>query len=131
LQNRGTIERLHGGTLPSPRRLCRIRIPRQPPGLLLHWKESIAAQGNDGVAALIQLTPGAIGYIEFGYAKLTGLRMAALENRSHQFILPDEEGRSGEKALEDAEIPEDFQVKVPDPKSSDAYPITAVRAPRL
>jgi phosphate transport system substrate-binding protein len=87
------------------------------------WKESIAAQGNDGVAALIQLTPGAIGYIEFGYAKLTGLPMAALENRSHRFILPDADGRSGEKALENVEIPDDLQIKVPDPQSSEAYPI--------
>jgi phosphate transport system substrate-binding protein len=87
------------------------------------WKESIAAQGNDGVAALVQLTPGAIGYIEFGYAKLTGLPMAALENQSHQFILPDEKGKSGEKALEGAQIPEDLQVRVSDPKSSEAYPI--------
>jgi phosphate transport system substrate-binding protein len=87
------------------------------------WKDSIAAQGNDGVAALVQLTPGAIGYVEYGYAKLTGLRMAALENRSHRFILPDEEGRSGDKALEGAEIPEDLQIKVPDPTSSEAYPI--------
>ena len=87
------------------------------------WKESIAAQGNDGVAALIQLTPGAVGYIEYGYAKLTGLPMAALENQSHRFILPDDDGKSGEKALEDAEIPADLQIKVPDPKSSEAYPI--------
>jgi phosphate transport system substrate-binding protein len=87
------------------------------------WKESIAAQGNDGVAALIQLTPGAIGYIEFGYAKLTGLRMAALENQSHRFILPDDEGRSGEEALKNADIPDDLQIKVLDPKSSEAYPI--------
>jgi len=87
------------------------------------WKESIAAAGNDGVAALIQLTPGAIGYIEYGYAKLTGLPMAALENRSHRFILPDEEGKSGEKALEGAEIPEDLQIQVHDPASSEAYPI--------
>jgi phosphate transport system substrate-binding protein len=87
------------------------------------WKESIAAQGNDGVAALIQLTPGAIGYIEYGYAKLAGLRMAALENKSHEFILPDEDGRSGEKALEGAEIPDDLQIKVADPTSREAYPI--------
>jgi phosphate transport system substrate-binding protein len=87
------------------------------------WKESIAAQGNDGVAALIQLTPGAIGYVEYGYAKLASLRMAALENQSHEFILPDEDGRSGEKALEGAEIPADLQIRVPDPKSSQAYPI--------
>src|SRR5262249_39441965 len=69
------------------------------------WKESIAAQGNDGVAALIQLTPGAIGYVEFGYAKLAALRMAALENRSHEFILPDESGKGGQRALEGAKIP--------------------------
>jgi phosphate transport system substrate-binding protein len=96
-----------------------------PPGIdkSVPWKESIAAQGNDGVAALIQLTPGAVGYIEYGYAKLTGLPIAALENQSHHFILPDEAGKSGEKALEDAEIPEDLQIKVPDPKSSEAYPI--------
>ena len=89
----------------------------------VRWKESIAAQGNDGVAALVQLTPGAIGYIEFGFAKLSGLPMAALENQSRQFVLPDEEGETGEKALEGAEVPEDLQIKVPDPKSREAYPI--------
>ena len=87
------------------------------------WKESIAAQGNDGVAALIQLTPGAIGYVEFGYASLANLKMAALENHSHQFILPDSDGRSGERALEGATIPRDLQIRVPDPETSGAYPI--------
>lgn len=89
----------------------------------VHWKEAILAQGNDGVSALIQLTPGAIGYVEFGYAKLARLPMAALENQAHHFISADEAGRSGEKALEGAEIPEDLQVRVPDPKAPDAYPI--------
>jgi phosphate transport system substrate-binding protein len=87
------------------------------------WRESIAAQGNDGVAALIQLTPGAIGYIEFGYAELAGLSMAALENQARQFILPSKDGEAGGKALEDAVIPEDLQIKVPDPKAKEAYPI--------
>lgn len=89
----------------------------------VHWKESIAAQGNDGVAALIQLTPGAIGYIEYGYAELSGLPMAALENQAHQFVAPDAEGTAGHKALEGAAIPADLQIKVPDPPASDAYPI--------
>jgi phosphate transport system substrate-binding protein len=96
-----------------------------PPGVdkSVHWKESIAAQGNDGVAALIQLTPGAIGYVEFGYAKLAHLRMAALENRSHEFILPDDKGQGGQRALEGAEIPDDLQIRVPDSTNSGAYPI--------
>ncbi len=87
------------------------------------WKKSIAAQGNDGVAALIQLTPGAIGYVEFGYAELAHLRMAALENHSHQFIVPDADGKSGELALQGAPIPDDLQIRVPDPETRGAYPI--------
>jgi phosphate transport system substrate-binding protein len=101
-----------------------VSIPWEP-GVdkSVKWKESISAQGNDGVAALIQLTPGAIGYIEFGYAHLAGLPMAALENKGHQFIVPDENGEAGSKALEGATIPEDLQIKVPDPTARDAYPI--------
>jgi phosphate transport system substrate-binding protein len=87
------------------------------------WKESIAAQGNDGVAALVELTPGSIGYVEYGYAKLAHLRMAALENRAHEFIVPDDSGKAGERALEGAKIPEDLQIRVADPENSGAYPI--------
>ena len=89
----------------------------------VHWKEAIAAQGNDGVSALIQLTPGAIGYVEYGYAKLAHLPMAALENQSHRFVSADPAGKAGQKALEGATIPEDLQIHVPDPKQPEAYPI--------
>ena len=89
----------------------------------VRWKQSISAQGNDGVASLIQLTPGAVGYIEFAYAHLAELPMAALENHSGQFVLPDENGEAGRKALEGAKIPDDFQIKVPDPLGEGAYPI--------
>jgi phosphate transport system substrate-binding protein len=87
------------------------------------WKEAISAQGNDGVAALIQLTPGAIGYLEFGYASLAHLPMATLENHSHKFIAADEKGDAGRKGLEGAKIPDDLQVKVTDPENEAAYPI--------
>jgi phosphate transport system substrate-binding protein len=89
----------------------------------VNWRGSIAAQGNDGVAALIQLTPGAVGYIELGYAHLARLPMAALQNASGQFVLPDAAGRAGGEALADAAIPQDLQIKVSDPKSPGAYPI--------
>jgi phosphate transport system substrate-binding protein len=85
------------------------------------WPESIAAQGNDGVAALIQLTPGAVGYLEFGYAQLAELPMAVLENHAGRFVAPAPE--SGLKALEGAPIPKDLQIKVPDPQGPEAYPI--------
>jgi phosphate transport system substrate-binding protein len=86
------------------------------------WIESIAAQGNDGVAALIQLTPGAIGYLEYGYAELAHLPMAVLENHSGNFVAPGPE--TSRKALEGATIPKDLQIKVPDPPNNpNAYPI--------
>jgi phosphate transport system substrate-binding protein len=91
-------------------------------GKTIKWKESISAQGNDGVAALIQLTPGAIGYLEFGYADLANLPMAVLENHYGNYVTATPE--NGRLALEEVKIPPDLQIKVPDPsKRSDAYPI--------
>jgi phosphate transport system substrate-binding protein len=91
-------------------------------GKSVKWKESIAAQGNDGIAALIQMTPGAIGYLEFGYAELAKLPMAVLENSFGNFI--EASGDTGRRALEGAPIPADLQIKVPDPhKDPKAYPI--------
>src|SRR5262249_44812059 len=86
------------------------------------WPESIAAQGNDGVAALIQMTPGAIGYLEYGYADLAGLPMAELENHHGNFVKAGQ--KTGKLALEGATIPKDLEMKVPDPsKNKGAYPI--------
>jgi phosphate transport system substrate-binding protein len=88
----------------------------------IKWPESIAGQGNDGVAALIQMTPGAIGYLEYGYAELADLAMAELENHHGNFVMPT--AHSCMLALEGAAIPKDLQIKVPDPsKNVKAYPI--------
>ena len=52
------------------------------------WKTGIGARGNNGVAATIKQTPGAIGYIEAGFAELTHLPMAAIENKKGRFREP-------------------------------------------
>jgi phosphate transport system substrate-binding protein len=92
-------------------------------GKSIEWpkNEAIKAQGNDGVAALIQLTPGAIGYLEFGYAELAHLPMAELENFYGKFMKADQV--TGTEALKHAKIPPDLQIKVPDPPGPGAYPI--------
>lgn len=76
---------------------------------------------NDGVTATIRQTPGAIGYIEFGFARMAKLAMASLENKDGQFVAPSLEG--GQAALANAEIPEDMIVWVPDPAGAQSYPI--------
>jgi phosphate ABC transporter phosphate-binding protein len=39
-------------------------------GKSVSWPVGIGGKGNSGVAALIEQTPGAIGYLEYGYAEL-------------------------------------------------------------
>ncbi len=83
----------------------------------------VAAPRNDGVTATITQTPGAIGYIEYGYAKLTNTPAALLENAAGNFVAPGTEG--GEITLAGAEFnsADDLRGYVTDPKDADAYPI--------
>jgi phosphate transport system substrate-binding protein len=93
-------------------------------GTTVKWPESdkiVAAPKNDGVTATIKQTPGAIGYIEYGYAINAKMPMAALQNKDGKFVMPDL--KSGQASLAQAEIPADMRVWVSDPAGVDAYPI--------
>jgi phosphate transport system substrate-binding protein len=90
-------------------------------GKTVVWPTGIGGRGNAGVTALVQQTPGAIGYLEYGYANLGHLPMAVLENRAGQYIAPNPD--SGRAALEGAKIPDNLRLFIPDPEGKDAYPI--------
>ncbi len=90
-------------------------------GKSVDWPVGIGGKGNAGVAALVQQTPGAFGYIESGYAELTHLPMATVENRAGHFIKPTVE--SSLKALAEAKFDKVFGTTVPDPKDKGAYPM--------
>src|SRR5258707_12147832 len=55
-------------------------------GTTVTWPTGVAGKGNDGVTALIKQTPGAIGYVEYGYAKNNKLTFARLQNKSGAFV---------------------------------------------
>ncbi len=76
---------------------------------------------NDGVAATIMQTPGAIGYIEYGYAKMAKLPMASLENKDGKFVAPGLSG--GQAALANATLPDNMIVFITDPAGADSYPM--------
>lgn len=95
----------------------------QNPGVntLPNWPAGTRSKGNEGVTASVMTTPGAIGYIEYGYAKSQNLPMAMLENKSGSFVEPTT--ASAQAALATAQFPEDLIAWVPDPDVKDAYPI--------
>ena len=92
----------------------------------------VKAPKNDGITATIKQTPGAIGYIEYGYAKLTGTNSALLENASGNYISAGAE--AGAAALASAEFSDstlpgsdvpDLISWVSDPAGADSYPIAS------
>jgi phosphate transport system substrate-binding protein len=91
-------------------------------GKSVTWPKGVGAKGNSGVAALIGQTPGAIGYLEYGYGKLSGLPMAVLENKAGAFVTATPE--SGAAALKGGgHLPPNFRLFISDPAGKDAYPI--------
>lgn len=81
----------------------------------------VKAPKNDGVTATVVQTPGAIGYTEYGYAKLTGTPMADLENKAGKFIKAGGEG--GSDALASAQFDDQMRAFITDPDGENAYPI--------
>jgi phosphate transport system substrate-binding protein len=95
-------------------------------GKSVNWPESdkfIAAPKNDGVTATIKQTPGAIGYIEYGFAEQAKLPMAELENAAGNFVAPTLENANA--ALAGVKMPEDLRAWLPDPSNEHAYPIVS------
>ena len=90
-------------------------------GKTVEWPTGIGGAKNDGVTAQINQTPGAIGYIEYGFAKTAGLNVAALENKEGSFIMPTDSSAS--QALAAVELPENLRAFISDPEGADSYPI--------
>jgi phosphate transport system substrate-binding protein len=90
-------------------------------GTAVDFPVGIAAKGTLGVTALIKHTPGAIGYVEFGYAVQTGMPMATLENKRGKFIKPSL--GSGAAALASIKLPANLRAWLPDPDGAETYPI--------
>lgn len=92
-------------------------------GKLIDWRKAMLARGNEGVAQLIKISDGAIGYVEYGFAARLGLPMAILENKAGKFIAPTESAAKATMAAAGDEVPDDLRTYLADPEGDDSYPI--------
>jgi phosphate transport system substrate-binding protein len=93
-------------------------------GSTVEWPPNTqAGQGNAGVAQIVSGTSGAIGYVDFSDAKVTGLSFASVENAAGNFIAPSLEASSA--ALEGATINADLSYNPLNASGADTYPIVA------
>lgn len=85
------------------------------------WPVGVGGKGNEGVTALIKQAPGAVGYVEYGFAEHNGLSMASLQNKSGNFVKPTPE--SGAATLASVELPANLRIWPDDPAGAQDYPI--------
>jgi phosphate transport system substrate-binding protein len=88
----------------------------------VNWPIGIGGKGNDGVTALVKQTPGAIGYVEYGYATHNQLPFALLQNKSGAFVKAS--SKSGAAALSGLTLPANLRAWPDDPAGAGDYPIT-------
>lgn len=55
-----------------------------------NWPVGTGGKGNEGVSAFVQRLPGAIGYVEYAYAKQSKMPYASMQNADGQFVEPDD-----------------------------------------
>jgi phosphate transport system substrate-binding protein len=95
-------------------------------GKLASWPGFvILAKGNEGVAALVARHEGAVGYVEYGFAKRAGLPVASLANQSGRFVAPSPE--SGAAAINQSSYlgMANLKASILDPSAPGAYPIVS------
>jgi phosphate transport system substrate-binding protein len=72
---------------------------------------------------MVQAIPGAIGYVQYTYAAVTGIPMAELQNSTGAYVAP--ESRSFDAAVKSYKAKIDPNV-ISDPSEAAAYPILAL-----
>lgn len=90
-------------------------------GKALKWKAGLAAKGNPGVASIVQLTEGAIGYIGSEYALSLQMPSAYLKNRAGNYVKATLETIA---AAAETDLPDDMKLTLTDMPHPDAYPIS-------
>lgn len=59
-------------------------------GTSVKWPAGVGGKGNEGVASYVQKINGAIGYVEYAYAKQNKLSHGQVQNKAGKFVEPDD-----------------------------------------
>ncbi|MCL2020879.1 MAG: phosphate ABC transporter substrate-binding protein PstS [Betaproteobacteria bacterium] len=92
-------------------------------GTAVNWPTGLGGKGNEGVAAFVGRLDGAIGYVEYAYAKRNKLAHTQMENQAGKFVQPSE--ASFKAAAAGADWTKSFNQILTDQPGEDSWPITA------
>jgi phosphate transport system substrate-binding protein len=93
-------------------------------GKAVNWPVGVGGKGNEGVASYVKQIDGAIGYVEYAYAKQNKLAYVALKNKDGNFVLPDDKTFAAAAANADWKSEPGYGVVLIDQAGAEAWPIT-------
>ncbi|MFT0892510.1 phosphate ABC transporter substrate-binding protein PstS [Pseudochelatococcus sp. G4_1912] len=94
-------------------------------GTTVQWPVGLGAPGNDGVANNVAKISGAVGYVEYIYAKKNKLSHTRLKNKAGKLVEPDIASFQAAAANADWKSVPGFGVILADEPGDASWPITA------
>ncbi len=91
----------------------------------VNWPVGVGGKGNEGVAGLVQQTPGSIGYVELIYALQNKISYGSVQNSAGEFLKATEAGVTKAAEAAAAKMPADFRVSITNAPGAGVYPISS------
>src|SRR5450755_907327 len=88
------------------------------------WPEGVGGKGNEGVASYVQRIKGAIGYVEYAYAKKNKMSYTQLKNKDGNFVTPDDPQFQSAAAYAQWKAVDGFYQVLTEQPGKDSWPIT-------
>ncbi|MDR2787493.1 MAG: phosphate ABC transporter substrate-binding protein PstS [Candidatus Accumulibacter sp.] len=92
-------------------------------GTAVSWPVGLGGKGNEGMAAFVGRLPGAIGYVEYAYARRNKLTHVQLQNGAGRFVQPSE--ASFRAAAANADWKKSFHQILTNQPGDESWPITS------
>src|ERR1700688_535089 len=90
----------------------------------VQWPTGIGAKGNEGVANMTTQTDGAIGYVEYAYAKQNKMAYTLLTNKAGVAVAPSAESFQAATATADWVHADSYYLILTDQAGAKSWPIT-------
>jgi phosphate transport system substrate-binding protein len=94
-------------------------------GTAVKWPVGVAGAKNDGVAAIVSQTPGALGYVELIFALNTKTAYGQVKNMNGKFVKASIDSVTAAAAAAAKQMPADYRVSITNAPGDGVYPISS------
>jgi phosphate transport system substrate-binding protein len=92
-------------------------------GTAVNWPTGVGGKGNEGVASYVQRIDGAIGYVEYAFAKQNKMAYTLVKNKEGEFVAPNAKTFQAAAAGTDWKAAAGMYVILTDAPGKGAWPV--------